>query len=551
MLKNMGRKLLNTLSPRKVLSYIVALCVIAPVLSLLTIALTGNLAHWDNLLHYVIPEVSLNTLQLLVGVAIIVSLLGAGSAWITSAYDFPSKKILLWALLLPLAIPTYIMAFAYLDLLHPLGPIQTTIRDILNISSPREFRLPDIRGIWGAIFIMGLALYPYVYLSTRIMFISQPMNLIEAARTLGYSHREAFYYIIIPMARPALAVGISLALMETLNDIGASEFLGVRTLTVAIYNEWVTRSNLTGAAQIAIIMLLIVSLLLYIEKYSRLHHRYANTQKLKPISPQKITGYKAVILMILCWIPVVCGFLLPVLYLLSETTKRWQGFKQLSANLLSSTFNTVLLASIATLFTVLLGIFIVWVQRMNSRNQHYSLSKINSFGYAIPGTILAIGLLSPFVIMDNFIDWILNIFFYVPSQLYIMGSIAGLVIAYCIRFLAISIGSIESGYARIPLSLDNAASTLGYNSYQIFGYIHLPLLKSAIGVSSLLVFVDAMKELSATLLLRPLNFETLSTLLYAEAARGTYEDGAIAALLIVVVGILPVIILAKTQHSQA
>lgn len=541
----------NKLTLSQILAGVVVFSVVAPILTLLIIALTGHFDHWYNLIQYVIPNSLSNTAILLAGVAIMVGLIGTGSAWLTSAYDFPTRKILMWALLLPLAVPTYIMAFAYLDLMHPLGPIQELIRAILGYSSPREFRLSDIRSMPGAIFIMGLALYPYVYLSVRVMFMSQSANLVEAARTLGCTPAQAFRRLILPMARPAIAVGISLALLETLNDIGASEFLGIQTLTVSIYTAWVTRSNLEAAAQIAIFMLFIVTAIIYVERLSRQRQRYANTLRPRPIQAQTLTGGKMIAAMILGWLPVITGFIFPALYLIVETIKRLDIVGEVSHGLLTSTINTVILAIVATFFTVIFGLLIAWVVRQPRFPYSKIMVRLGSLGYAIPGSVLAIGLLTPIVLIDDVVSKVMNFLFDIPPQLYIMGSIAGLVIAYCIRFLAISIGSIESGYTRIPLSLDDAAQTLGHTPVQTFIKIHFPLLKPALGTAALLVFVDAMKELSATLLLRPLNFETLSTWLYAEAARGTYEEGAIAALLIVLVGLLPVIFLARTQFKNS
>lgn len=534
----------------KGLAWFFTLCVIAPVATLLFLSSTGSLEHWHDLLNYVIPQATSNTLILLLGVAVVVGLLGTGSAWLTSAFDFPSRKILMWALLLPLAVPTYIMAFAYLDLMHPLGPIQGAIRELLGYTSPRQFRLSDVRSMPGAILILGFALYPYVYLSTRVMFMTQSASLVEAARTLGSTPMQAFYRVIIPMARPAIAIGISLALLETLNDIGASEFLGIQTLTVSIYTTWVSRSNLAGAAQIAIFMLLIVTFIIYIERLSRQRRRYSNTQRLRPIQPHKLQGTQALIAIILGWIPVIIGFVFPALYLIVETVVRLEQVGTISAGLIKSTVNTLVLAGSATAATVLIGILIAWVVRDPHFARGKFMVRLASLGYAIPGSVLAIGLLTPFNLLDDGISSFMGAITNAPPQLYIMGSMAGLVIAYCIRFLAITIGSFESGYARIPLSLDNASRSLGQTEEQTFRKIHWPLLRPAIGAAALLVFVDAMKELSATLLLRPLSFETLATWLYAEAARGTYEEGAIAALLIVVVGLIPVIFLARTQSQD-
>ncbi len=525
----------------------VAFCVLAPVLTLLWHAFTGDFQHWIGLLQNVIPNSLGNTLILLIGVAIVVACLGTGSAWLTTAYQFPTRSILMWALLLPLAVPTYIIAFAYLDVMHPLGPIQSVIRDLLGYTSPRQFRLPDIRSMGGAIVLLGFVLYPYVYLSTRVMFMTQAANLIEAARTLGCTRREAFFRVVIPMARPAIAVGISLALLETLNDIGASEFLGIQTLTVSVYTTWISRSNLAGAAQIAIFMLIVVTTLIWLERHGRQRQRYANTQRMHPIQPQKLHGIQALIAMALGWFPVICGFIIPAIYLVSESIKRLEAVGTVSDDLIRGTFNTITVAAVATLITVMCGLLIVWVVRNPRFTMGKFIVRASSLGYAIPGTVLAIGLLTPYALIDTLISDSMSFLFQLPPQLYIMGSMSGIIIAYVIRFMAISVGGIEAGLARIPPSLENASRILGQSSRQTFYKIHLPLLKPAIGAASLLIFVDAMKELSATLLLRPLNFETLSTWLYAEAARGTYEEGAIAALIIVLAGLLPVIILAKSQ----
>lgn len=539
----------NRITFTQCLGWLIVFSVVAPVFSLFILAISGNFGHWDSLIRYVLPYALNNTAILLIGTGIMVGFIGTGAAWLTCAYQFPTRNLLVWALLLPLAIPTYIMAFAYLDLLHPLGPIQTVIRELLGYESPRQFRLPDLRGMPGAIFVMGMALYPYVYLNVRVMFVSQSANLVEAARTLGCTPTQTFYRLILPMARPAIVVGISLTLLETLNDIGASEFLGIKTLTVSIYTEWVTRSNLAGASQIAIFMLFIVTFLIYIERLSRQRQRYTNTQRLHPIQPIVLTGYKAFIALCLGWLPVVVGFAFPALYLISETIKRLENVGAISNALWHSTVNTVTLAAVATIVTVIFGVIIAWVVRQPRFRYAKSMVRLGSLGYAIPGSVLAIGLVTPLVWIDNGISAAMSAIFSLPPQLYIMGSIAGLVIAYYIRFLTISIGSTESGYTRIPISLDQAARSLRCNDKQVFTRVHWPLLKPALGAAALLVFVDAMKELSATLLLRPLNFETLSTWLYAEAARGTYEEGAIAALLIVLVGLVPVIFLAKTQFK--
>ena len=258
-----------------------------------------------------------NTAWLLLGVGLVVTLLGTGTAWLVTAYDFPGRSWLTWALLLPMAVPTYIVAFAYLDLLHPIGPIQTALRAVLGYDGPRDFRLPDLRSLPGAIFVLGFVLYPYVYLSTRVMFMSQAASLLEAARTLGAGRFEVFRRVVLPMARPAIAVGLSLALLETLNDIGASEFLGVQTLTVAVYTTWVTRSDLGGAAQIALTMMALAVGLILLERHGRRRQRFANTQRMRPMSPRLLRGGRAWLALGLGLLPVVIGFAAPTAYLLS------------------------------------------------------------------------------------------------------------------------------------------------------------------------------------------------------------------------------------------
>lgn len=534
---------------------LIALCVVAPIVTLSWFALQGSTEHWSHLLSYVLPTAFRNTVLLLLGVGILVTCLGVGSAWLITAFQFPSRRVLSWALLLPLAVPTYIVAFAYLDILHPIGPVQTLLRDLLGYDGPRQFRLPDLRSLPGAVFLLGFVLYPYVYLSTRVMFSTQAASLLEAARVLGESGRRTFFRVALPMARPAIAVGVSLALLETLNDIGASEFLGVQTLTVSVYTTWVTRSDLAGAAQIALAMLAIVVLLILVERHGRRRQRYASTQRARAVQPRKLNGYAAAIAFLLGWLPVIIGFVAPALYLLSETIKHINSVGSVSDQLLLSGYNTVKIALIATIATLACGLVVAWAARTIRHSAPFTLARlcarVATAGYAIPGTVLAIGLLTPIVFIGGLAAWLWQLLGNPEPGLLLMGTTTALVCAYVIRFLAISIGGIESGLARIPPSMEQAARLLGETSGGTLRRIHLPLLRPALGAAALLIFVDAMKELPATLLLRPVNFDTLATWLYAEAARGTYEEGSVAALAIVLAGLLPVILLARTQFKSA
>jgi iron(III) transport system permease protein len=535
-----------------VLSAIVAILVLAPVVSLGLIAARGSGDLWPHLLENVIPVAFRVTFILLLGVGLLVTAIGAGTAWLVTAYDFPGRKILDWALLLPLAVPTYIVAYAYLDILHPIGPVQTAIRAILGLASPRDLWFPEIRSMPGCIILFSLVLYPYVYLSTRALFLMQAAGLVEAAETLGARRRPVFFRIALPLARPAIALGASLALMEALNDVGASEFLGVRTLTVSIYSTWINRSSLPGAAQIALLMLVIIVGLIVVERWARRRQRYAavSTQRAQPLVPRELTGLRGIATFLLGALPVFLGFLVPASYLVNEAWKRI-AFNGIAPSILTETGNTILISAIATVVTVTLGLAVAYAARLSRGGFGLTLTRTASLGYALPGTVLAIGILMPLASLDNLINGYSEAWFGISTGLLVSGTGAALVYAYTTRFLAISVGGIEAGFEKIPRALDHSARSLGRTPWPVLRAIHLPLLRPTIGAAALLVFVDCMKELPATLLLRPLNFETLSTHLYAEASRGTYEDGAVAALAIVLVGLFPVILLARFARPAA
>jgi len=524
----------------------VALLVLLPVLSLAGYAAEGSGDMWAHLRAYVLPQALRDTLILLTGVGILVITIGTGCAWLVTAYHFPGRRLLSWALLLPLAVPTYIVAFAYLDLLHPIGPIQTGLRDLLGYSSPRDFRLPDVRSMGGCILLLSLVLYPYVYLPVRAMFMMQASGVLDASRTLGASSRRTFFRIALPMARPAIAVGASLALMEAINDIGASEFLGVRTLTVSIYSTWVNRSSLPGAAQIALFMLVIVVSLIVVERWARRHQRFnSSARQAQPMTTRPLKGPLGLLLIFLATLPVFFGFVLPGSYLVVEAAKRI-AFAGIDPAIFRELRNTLTIATIATLVATGLAFILIYSLRLARESALLrTLVRVASLGYAIPGTVLAIGLLGPLAWFDAALDNSSSWLFGVSTGLLISGSGAALVYAYAARFLAIGNGSIEAGFNKIPLSLDDAARSLGAPAVNRARRIHFPLSRPALAAGMLLIFVDCMKELPATLLLRPLNFETLATHLYGEAARGSYESGAIAALLIVAAGLIPIVLLSR------
>ena len=535
------------------LASLIALCVLAPIASLLLSALSSANTQWAHLSRFVIPDAALTTLLLLTGVGVVVAMLGTGAAWLVTAFKFPGRQLLVWALLLPLAVPTYVVAYSYLDLLHPIGPLQSFIRAVLGYSSPREFRLPDARSLPGAILVLGSVLYPYVYLSARHMFLTQPSNLIEAARGLGHGPFSLFFRVALPMARPAVVVGTTLALLETLNDVGASEFLGLQTLTVAIYTTWITRSDLAGAAHIALIMLILVLSLISIERYARRQQRFTNTDQSRTMQPRQLPCWLGLAACLFCLLPVLAGFVIPVLHLSWQASLRLSQTGTVSNILQQAASNTVLVALAVTVCTVTSGLVLAWAARTWSTRRAVTLgqrlARTAAVGYALPGTVLAIGLLTPFALLDSAINHGRQWLSLVTPGLWLLGTVTGLVLACTLRLLAVASGSLEAGFARIPIALDQLARSLGQSPLGVLFRVDLPLLRPALCAAALLVFVETMKELPITLLLRPLGIETLATWLYGEAARGTYEEGSIAALLIVLVSILPVILLTRTHST--
>ncbi|MDF2620603.1 MAG: binding-protein-dependent transport system inner rane component [Xanthobacteraceae bacterium] len=526
----------------------VVLLVLLPLIALLWTALNGSGDLWPHLIANVIPHALMETALLVLGVGVVAGVIGTGTAWLVAVCRFPGRAVFEWALLLPLAIPTYIQAFVYVDAVHPLGPIPTLIRTTFGLR-PRDLWLPEVRSLPGCIVLLGLVLYPYVYLAARSAFLVQTASVLDAARTLGVGATEAFFRIALPLARPAIAVGVTLALMETVNDIGASEFLGVQTLTLSIYSTWLNRSSLPGAAQIALFMLALMIGLVLLERWGRRHLRVANIggRSYAPVR-RPLSAGQGTIAFLACFLPVLLGFLMPAGHLALAAWKRIQ-FHGIPQAILVETVTTALFAAIGTVLALACGFLVAVALRSGALRSGLAL-RLASLGYAVPGTVLAVGLLVPLAGFDNMVSHVSQQITGISTGLLLSGSGAALIIAYVIRFLAIPVGGLEAGYGKIGTSLDMAARSLGEQPGGVIRRIHLPLLRPALGAAALLVFVDCMKELPATLMLRPLNFETLASHVYAEAARGTYEDGALAALLIVLVGLAPVILLARLSRPQ-
>lgn len=521
------------------LAILTAATVAMPVAAIVALALQPVPDLWRHLADYVLPLALRDTALLLAGVGAVALVAGTATAWLISRHAFPGRGLLVWLMPLPLAIPTYIAAYVYVDLFEPLGLAHRALQLWLPARDALAL-LPNLRSLPGAIVVMGLVLYPYVYLAMRAMFQVQSAEFAEAARTLGARRWTIFRRVSLPMARPALAVGLALVGLETLNDIGASEYLGVRTLTVSIFTTWLNRGSLPGAAQLSCLVLAIVAGLVALERYGRRNaaaELASESPRLMARTP--LAGARGWLAFAACLAPVMLGFVVPLAYLARESLRRGL-LVQIDGAIWREVFHSVTFAVFATAAALLLGFVTVLANRWQPRPWKSLAATIAQSGYALPGTVLALGLLTPVLALDNALNTLAARAGAALPGLVLMGSGAALVLAYTIRFLAVPTGFIRAGFARIPRDYDDSARAAGATEVAAMRRIHLPLLRPALLGAVIIVFVDCLKELPATLLLRPLNVETLATSIYQYASRGSFEDGALAALLIVAVSIGPV-----------
>lgn len=521
-----------------------------PVIALAVLSAGSSGAALAHLAETILAQAITTTLILLIGVGSATALIGVGTAWLITMCRFPGRGFLELALVLPLAVPTYIVAYTYVELLDFTGPAQTALRALFGFKSGREYWFPEVRSLPGAIFVMSAVLYPYVYMTARILFRMQSSTALEVSRTLGCGPRRLFTHVALPLARPAIAVGVGLVLMECLNDIGAVEFFGVRTMTFAIYDTWLNRGNLAGAAQMALILTAFVLLLIAAERAARGRQSYQTTgRRQQPPAPFILSGGRAWAASLACLLPFLLGFVFPALLLADYASRRLDQF--VSADVLSAGLNSLTIATVTACFAVIIAFVLVYSARLSRSRAVSMLGRAASVGYAIPGTVLAIGILIPLAAADNFVDGVMRQAFGISTGLLLAGSGIAIVYACTVRFLAVSYGSVDAAMAKITDHLDMAARTLGRRPRQMLFEVHLPLLRGALASAWLLVFVDTMKELSATVLLRPFDFETLATFVYAQASRGVFEDAAAPALVIVAIGIVPLVTLLRTGRSES
>ncbi len=522
------------------LSALVAL----PILSLAFVALSGGGEDWPHLVANVLPGASRTTLLLLALVAAATSVIGVLGAWLVVAFDFPLRRAFSWALVLPMAVPPYLAAYAFGEFFHYSGPVQSLIRTMFGFATIHDYWFPDIRSTPGAAFVLSAVLYPYVYLTTRIVFLMQGRNIADAARTLGARPAKVFWKVLLPVARPAIVAGVALVLMETINDIGASEYLGVRTLTFSVYTTWLARGSLEGGAQIALLMLVLVFLLLGAEHWARRKQRF-NTGRathMRAYPPRiRLTGLAGLGAVIAVALPVLIGFGIPLLVFGQYASRRLDQF--LSPALADAFLNSLVTATATATITILLALFLINAVRLSRSRTTTVAVRFAAIGYALPGGVLGLGLLFVLAHFDNALDAFMRSHFGLSTGLLLTGSAGAVVLACTIRFLALAEGAIHSGMEKLPRHLDEAARSLGQTPSRSAARVLLPLLKPAIFTAAVLVFVDTIKELSATILLRPFGFNTLATYVYENASRGVPEEGAVAAIVIILTALVPVVLL--------
>ena len=496
---------------------------------------------WQRLAARALPVYLLNTAVLLAGVGLVAGIVGTATAWLVTACDFPGRRAVEWALLLPFAVPAYVLAYVYTDLLEFAGPVQTALREAFGWSRG-EYWFPAIRSTSGAVAMLSLALYAYVYLLVRAAFLARSVALAEAARSLGQGPWRAFLTVALPMARPGLAAGLALALMETLADFGTVEFFGVRTFTTGIYRSWFLRGSPEAAGQLASVLMLFVFAVLALEAASRGRARYAvGNARFAPPARFRLAGWKAALAALACWLPVALGFLLPAAVLLFLSLTR--GDRLFGAAFLPLAANTVTVASLAALLALAAALLLGYGGRLRPFARW--AARFATLGYAVPGSVVAVGVLLPLARFDNALDAWMRAAFGVSTGLLLTGSVAALLFAYVVRFLAVACHAVDAGLARVTPAMDDAARTLGHGPASTLARVHAPLLKGSLFSGALLVFVDVTKELPATLLLRPFGFETLATRVYRLAADERLAEASTAALAIVAVGAVPVFLLSR------
>jgi iron(III) transport system permease protein len=522
----------------------VAALVSAPILSVCAAIFTGGTqATWRHLASTVLPEYVASTLWLCAGVGLGTAAIGVLTAWLVSTHEFPGRRFFEWALVLPLAVPAYVMAYAYTDLLQFAGPVQTWLRASFGWRGGDTW-FPDVRTLAGAVTMFVFALYPYVYLLARTAFLEQATAMIEVGRSLGLGPWSSFFRVSLPLARPAVAAGAALALMETLADFGTVAFFGVQTFTTGIYRAWFSLGDRTASAQLATALLGFVVLLLVFERLSRGRARFHDTtSRSRPQPGRRLTGWKAAGATSACALPLTLGFAVPAGVLLEMAVT--EGDAQFGLRFLRLARNSFTLAALSASLAVLVSLLLAYAARTSRSRWPRSVNRLAGLGYAVPGSVIAVGVLIPVTRLDIWLARAIEAASGARVGLLLTGGIAALVYAYLVRFLAVALQTVEASLARITPSMDDAARSLGCGPGETLRRVHLPLLRGGLLTAGLLVFVDVMKELPATLVMRPFDFDTLATQVYTLASDERLAEASTSALAIVAVGILPLVVISR------
>lgn len=505
---------------------------------------------WNHLVNTVLADYVTNSITLMLGVAVGTLLMGVATAWLVTQYRFPGRRVFIWLLLLPLAMPAYIIAYTYTGMLDFAGPVQTTLRAAFGWSID-DYWFPRIRSLGGATVMLSLVLYPYVYLLARSAFLEQSPSLNDASRLLGAGPLRRFFRVSLPMARPAIIAGLSLALMETLADFGTVQYFGVPVFTTGIFRTWFGLGDSAAAAQLAALLMGFVFVLIALERWSRRRARYHHVGlRSQPLRLTTLHGGKATAAFIICLLPPLLGFIVPTLQL-----SRWAYLtapEMLDRGFMFLALNSFGLAFAAAFIAVVIATIVSYGKRLHGTPVTELATRVAGMGYAVPGTVIAVGVMIPFAWFDRTLNAWMDASFGVSTGLLLSGTLFTLLFAYTVRFLAVSLQTVEAGLGKITPHTDDAARSLGYKPLEILARVHLPCINGALLTAILIVFVDVLKELPATLILRPFNFNTLAVRTYELASDERLADASISAIAIVLVGILPILVLSRAiSRSRA
>ena len=529
--------------PWVALTLLVSGVLILPVIVVAASVFLSSGDIWQHLYDTVLAEYIGNSLLLALGVGCLSLPLGVIPAWLVTMYRFPGSRQLEWALLLPLAMPAYIIAYTYTGMLDVAGPLQSWLRAAFDWQYG-DYWFPDIRSLPGAVLMLSLVLYPYIYLLARAAFLEQSASMVEVARTLGVRPAAAFFKLVLPLARPAIIVGLSLVLMETLADYGTVQYFGVATFTTGIFKTWFGLGSSIAAAQLSALLMLFVLLLIILEQHSRRQSRYYDTStRYGRLEQKHLPGLRGLPALAGCALPVLFGFVIPSGQLLLWGIQTWRT--SLDAGFFTLIANSIELALVTAVLAAVLALAISYARRQQPGIMTNLFNRLLGMGYAVPGAVIAVGVLIPFTWLDRHLGHWFGLLSDTEPGLLLSGTIAILVFAYLVRFLALSLNTVDAGLAKIKPSMDEAGRSLGFSGFRLLRRVHIPILRGSLLTAVLLVFVDVLKELPATLILRPFNFNTLAVRTYELANEERLADAAFPALAIVLAGIIPVIILSR------